>query len=219
MRRRRDEVLLEARRLFVCPHARGLVDERAALEDDRGLIGEKPDEIEIVFAEHRFVIRVRLERSEALLGGRDRRDQQRAHAVCEVGGSQCRMRAPRIRVVLRVLGLEHPPREIFALAHFGRQAPVRIVKAKRVRLAIEEADRRSRAKRRACPVLQRADDRCRVRHARQAGRAAQERAELRLLPGAPEDLRWGEPDEIGDRGREGESLSQSVGEAGHRGRQ
>ena len=56
--------------------ARGLVDKGAALEDDRGLIREQTDKIKVVLAEHGLVVGVRLERSEALVRRRDRRDEQ-----------------------------------------------------------------------------------------------------------------------------------------------
>ena len=57
-------------------NARGLVDQGAALKDDRGLVREQTDKIEIVLAEHGLVVGVRLERSKALVRRGDRRDKQ-----------------------------------------------------------------------------------------------------------------------------------------------
>ena len=56
--------------------ARGLVDKGTALEDDRSLIRQQTDKIEIVLAEHRLVVGVGLERSEALVRCGDRRNEQ-----------------------------------------------------------------------------------------------------------------------------------------------
>ena len=129
------------------------------------------------------------------------------------------MRARRVRVVLRMLCFEHPPGEVVALPDLARQDPVRVLKTERVRFRVEETDRRPRAEGRARSILQRVDDRPGVGHARQARRAPQEGAELGLLPRATEDLWRCEPDEIGDRGRERQHLSQPGRKARERRRQ
>jgi hypothetical protein len=50
----REEVLFEARGLFACPDTCGVVDERAALQDDRGLIGEEFRQLDIAPSEDRW---------------------------------------------------------------------------------------------------------------------------------------------------------------------
>src|SRR5439155_23429061 len=55
----REEVLLETRGLFARPDARGVVDERAALQDDRGLIGEEFRQLDVAPGEDRRPTRAR----------------------------------------------------------------------------------------------------------------------------------------------------------------
>src|SRR5438067_914874 len=126
-----------------------------------------------------------------------------------IGRREARMRSRRVREVLGMLRFEYPPGEVVALPDLVRQDSVRVLKAERVRFRIEETDRSPRAESRARSILQRVDDRPGVGHARQARRAPQESAELGLLPRATEDPWRREPDEIGDRGRERQHLSQT----------
>src|SRR6266513_1766451 len=88
------------------PNARRVVDETAAFENDGRLIREELDEIEVILAEHRLVIGVRLERSESLCRRRNRRDQQGSHAMRTVRGRKCWVGTRRICVVAGALRLE-----------------------------------------------------------------------------------------------------------------
>ena len=57
----REEVLFETRCLFACPDARGVVDERAALQDDRGLVGDEASELDVTDGEDRRTLRAERE--------------------------------------------------------------------------------------------------------------------------------------------------------------
>src|SRR5258705_14017637 len=101
-----------------------------------------------------------------------------------VGSRESRMCARRVGEILSPPRFEHPPREVFTSSDLIRQDAMRIMEFQRLRFRIEEADRRTCSEGRAGAVLQRADDRWRVRQAREARRAAQKGAQLGLLPRA-----------------------------------
>ena len=103
MRGRRDEVLLEPRGFLLRLYAPGLVDERAALEHDRGLVGEELREREVVGREDRLVRRERLEDADPAVAGGDRRDEHGADVRRPVGARVLGVCARRVGEELRPL--------------------------------------------------------------------------------------------------------------------
>src|SRR5207253_3783666 len=96
--------------------------------------------------------------------------------------------------------------EAAVLGYLGGQRARPVVEPEDPRLGVVQADRCARAERSAGAALKLAKDRVRRRESGERARALEERAELGLLPVAPELLRRGEPEEPRDRREQREHL-------------
>ena len=187
----RNEVLLELRGLFLRLHPGRLVDECAALEDHRGLVSEQLQEGQVICREHRPMCGERLQDADPP----DARGDRRHEHGTDAGGAICRgvlrMGPRRVRVERALLCGEHAPRQEAAIScdHLG-QCAMAVVKAQNAPGRLIHADGSPRPEGCADPAFQLAKDRIGRRQARQRGGPFEERAQLRLLPVAPE-LRWG----------------------------
>jgi hypothetical protein len=206
--RRGEEVVAQARRLFARAHSRGIVDQLAALQNNRGLVCQQADQDQVIVGKDGRVGRVRHQDAQPLATGGDGSGEQRAGT----GGGVAR----RVLGVVarRVLG------EQCALLGEGaageesvarRFNPLAIRVERRVAelaaLGVPQADggvRRAKRGRNAANELP--HDRLGRFEPRQQCRATQKGAQLGFLPGAAQDRRRRKSEEEGQtRGQTAEA--------------
>ena len=210
VRRRRQELLLEAGRLLPAPELTRLGGERPRLQQHRGLVGQQLEQPQVVLDEDGRPLRVDGQDAHSPAVGRDRRGDHRARPgtlvhrrVLRVGtnrihGDHAALRDERAPADERVVRVLQPLPPAVDVAQDGPVGSARPIAAPDAPNAVR---RRLLELRDGLPI---------VGHAGEVDRALEEGAEIGLSPCPPNPRRRREAKEEGEHRHEGRELDQHV---------